>query len=302
MKNLLKPSFFLFLLAALIWNLPASAQDKNAYQFIEPNISISYDSNLYKISELLGSQKMTKNSYSFTMKAKDLAKTKILVRSEITDMEATQWRQDSIIKTMDSAFIAMIKADSTVLKVTEKKLTTLQGFSCLGIAGYEPDVKRHSSSLVAVRLFKTGITIITLVIDEQKDLSKSFDVLNTLLSGYKFYTAEEMEKEEEAIKKNYTITVDSVAFSLVEKNYKRSTYAGIVRLSPKPEHKIYGVMLGNQVFSEQTGAVANNEIRISLRDHEPGKFTHNGSLIVLNSFGKRVWLPFTITYTNTKSE
>jgi hypothetical protein len=110
-----------------------------------------------------------------------------------------------------------------------------------------------------------------------------------------------MEKEEEAIKKKYTVTVDSVTFSSAETTYKRSTYAGIVRLSPKPELKIYGVMLGNQVFSEQSGDITNNEIRISLRDREPGKFTHNGSLIVLNSFGKRVWLPFTVTYTNTKS-
>jgi hypothetical protein len=302
MKNILTRPILIFLIAAGNWYCTANAQDRNAYHFIEPNASFSYDSNVYKLTEVRTSMRLDKNSYDFTLKDKKLGRTRILLRTEFSDLEPTQARQDSIIKEIDKHFTKTVAADETIVKVMEKKNLTLHGFSCLGISGVEPGTKRNSSTVIAVRLFKTGLTFLTLVSDDATELDKNLEIVKNLLAGYKSYTREEMEKEEEAIKKKYTVMVDSTALTTVEKTYKRSTYAGIVRLSPKSENRIYGAMLGNQLYSEETDAVKNNEVRISVTDREPGKFTHYGSLIVLNSFGKRVWMPFTITYTNTKND
>lgn len=80
--------------------------------------------------------------------------------------------------------------------------------------------------------------------------------------------------------------------------YRPKTYLGIVSIKEPLENKISEVRLTGSAGQEIFAANENGEVPILSNDKEKGTITKKGELILLNSFGKKVKLPFSFSYIN----
>ena len=71
-----------------------------------------------------------------------------------------------------------------------------------------------------------------------------------------------------------------------------------MQITPKPTHKIFGVLIkvGNhteQLFKPDQ----ENNLYITYRNENEGLIHNEGKVVFLNSFGKKVEMPFSFEYT-----
>jgi hypothetical protein len=64
-------------------------------------------------------------------------------------------------------------------------------------------------------------------------------------------------------------------------------------LQHKIKHARSEIRYGHQVFDP-----VNNQVHIYVTDTEKGELVKHGELVLLNSFGKSVKIPFSFSYTN----
>jgi len=80
--------------------------------------------------------------------------------------------------------------------------------------------------------------------------------------------------------------------------YRPKTYIGVVSINQKLEHKISEVRLNNSLGQEIFSPNEKAQVIISSNDSDKGNVIKSGELVLVNSFGKKVSLPFTFTYVN----
>lgn len=291
MKMRLIPSIFLFLFVSLFSNAIA----QNNYLFIEPNISLSYDTTLFAIEEYYTNTFYKTEAYSFTSNQSN-SSLLIYISADHPEIETLQKNIDSTLTsrirelqnvTLDS--ISIIEADS-VLRV-------IQGFSCIGITGSvngnneKPTVIhcQHSSEDDNTNLNLTSV---------DHNLEDLYMILTTFLKEFKTYSAQSILDEHNLISNMYTVQIIPNPALLGKFPYTRSTFVGIINTEQTLKHQIAEARVdtrwGEQIFFPDE----NGEIIISIEDKKEGSISKSGNLVILNSFGKKVLLPFSFTYQN----
>jgi hypothetical protein len=291
MKMRLMPSISLFLFVSLFFN----AIGQNNYLFIEPNISLSYDTTLFTIKEYYTNTLYKTEAYSFTSNQSS-SSLLIYISGDHPEIESLQKNIDSTM-TLRIRELQNVTLDSISIIEVDSVVRIIQGFSCIGMIGSvegndeKPTVIhcRHSSEDDNTDLNLTSV---------DHDLEDLYMILTTFLKELKTYSAQSILDEHNLISNMYTVQIIPNPELLGKFPYTRSTFVGTINIEQTLKHQIAEARVdtrwGEQVFFPDE----NGEIIIYTEDKKEGSIAKSGNLVILNSFGKKVLLPFSFTYQN----
>lgn len=284
----------LCLFTSLFYTSSVFAQ--NSYKFIEPNISIAYDSNQFKISKRYSNTTYETESYDFLYTGDPGKKATIHIRAAYPAGLPSKQTQDSLILASLEE-IRDIDNDTFAIVELDKKPRNINGFSCAGAVGYDKMRKEHSVFIGCHYSSNNNNTEINLISDGN-NLESGYVILQSFLKSFKSYSRAEIDKEDELIKNKYTVVVTPTQDIVNNFQYMPKTYVGIVSTKQPLQHTISEVRMESSFGLEVFTPAENGKLYIRAVDGEKGEIKKEGELILLNSFGKKVKIPFSFSYLN----
>jgi len=269
---------------------------QNSYKFIEPNISISYDSNYFRVEKRYSNTFYETESYDFSYHSDSEKKVNIHIKASHPLGAVPKAINDSSIL----AGIEEIKKaqnDTFSLVDLDQKVRIVSDFSCFGVVGFDKVNNIYTTFITCYHYSDSDNTEIN-YISNGKALTDEYAILNAFLKNFKSYSEQEIKSEERLIKSKYTVVVAPTQTIIDDFKYRPKTYLGIVSTKEPLQHKISEVRLTGSVGQAIFSSDENGKVFIILNDKEKGKVSKTGELIILNSFGKKVKLPFTFSYIN----
>lgn len=280
-----------FLLTLFLHPVRSSGQTQNAYQFIEPNVSVSYDSNVYKIGSRYSNSTYETESYDFKKVNEKKYTVRVHVSARPSSLKPSKETMDSSVQKM----LRQLKASQDKnVKIDTTDTKTINDISCMAMVISDKNSTRISTIINGLKMFDGGYCEISYIASGSKDLKKEYRSFDSLTSGFKFYSKQEINKEEVQIKNKYTVRVDTS--SIITEDPRQITYSGVVQLKQRAEHIVVEARLNNRIGQEIFLADENGHVLIVSADPQKGRVIKRGELIVLNAFGKKVKLPFTFSY------
>jgi hypothetical protein len=274
-------------------SLVSWSQSANSYQFIEPNVAIRFDSNVYKIQSRNSNTSYEIASFDFIKKDDTAHHVLINVEASHSDLKPTKDLQRNLMNPKDK--LNDLSNDHVALQSTEEK--TVAGFTCVAMIAQDNTNGRYGTLIKGLKLFDGGYCEISYYSFGRNDLQKEYKILGPFLSGFISYSKKQISDQDALIKSMYTIQVDTLATSAAGYTKRTVTFHGIVKVKQNLEHKVAEVRLtDNEKVQAVFYAAPNGEVEIIATDTAMGKITKQGELIILNSFGKKVHLPFNFTY------
>lgn len=274
----------------------ASVSAQNAYKFIEPNISISYDSNQFKIAQRFSNTTYETESYDFSYQLDPERNASIHLEAGLPVDVLPKQMLDSFLLTILDDIKNRQGAPLTRIAI-DRKVREIGNFSCAGIVILDDQTKKFATAIVCFD-FSSNASTQVFFGSSGKDLDSEYVIVSTFLKGIKSYSAKEIEKEEKLIKSKYTVSIIPAEPETDPFKYRTKTYIGVVGTTQPLEHRIEEVRLTGTVGQEIFTPDENGKVYIMTRDANKGNVTKKGELVLLNSFGKKVKLPFTFSYVN----
>ena len=193
------------------------------------------------------------------------------------------------MKTMESDTVSIIMID--------KKVRNINGFLCIGTTGYHKESKEYGTGITGFHYSDNDHTEL-IFSSPGNDLDKEYSKLADFLQNFRCYSAKEIKKEETLIKNKYTVMVTPATTVMADFKSQPKTYIGIVSTKQPLEHTIAEVRLETSVGEQLFSPGNEGKVPIICNDSKKGTVTKKGTLILLNSFGKKIKLPFRFTYHN----
>jgi hypothetical protein len=287
----------LWLIFLILIGYTATAQlNTKNYLFVEPNVSISYDSTLYSLgSKIVNNSDLTE---SYPLRYQTL-NAFILVEAKKPHVNYTAKQQDSIIKNTLGAQTGEKFNNEGVTKTG--KLLNYNNFKGYSVITKSDKKKIYMVTFYTTKFFDGGMCNVVYTAKRDKpidNIENDFKVYSKLLDGIKTYDEGLINQETQALLNKYTVTVKP-SKSVADGIEMKSKFYGIVKIKEQLEHEVFGVKvpltLGSKIF--QPDSFGN--IIIQCNDSQKGNITKNCDLIVINSFGKKINIPFTFTYKNS---
>lgn len=270
---------------------------QNSYKFIEPNISISYDSNYFKIGTRYSNTFYETEAYDFSCNGDKKRNVRLHIKADHPIQYPSKPTRDSLFRQQLNE-IKDFDVDTFAFKIITKELKEINNFNCFGYVAFDKKSKQYGTVINCYNFSPDDYTEVRLS-SKGKDLDEEFMTLTSFLNGFRSYSKDTIAKEDSIIKHKYTVLITSTNTKSDVFKFSPMTYSGIASIKEKLEHRVSEVRLtisigGQQIFSpDETG-----QVPITSRDDEKGEVIKNGEFVLLNSFGKKVKLPFTFTYTN----
>jgi hypothetical protein len=293
----MKSIFFvgLFLVSFCI-ALPA--QNFNKIEFIEPNVSIHYDSLQFKVRGKFAHHLYAKEFIYFDVLTREKLKItiKLAPNNPIKNINAL-FQKDSLVLAYKEKLINT-KGEDIQLTYIDTGIVRIHDFSCYGFIftnTKEPEVYHAIHGIHATADNFTQVDYYGL---NEKDLASCYKNLTRFLAGFKSYSALEITTMEQAIKNKYTVKVDSIANPKLKPFH--FTYTGKISIREKLQHKLLAIHInapngnGIQIFKPNKL----NQTFIAIQDKEKGRLTKEGVAIFLNELNKVIAVPFTFSYFN----
>lgn len=268
----------------------------NFYKFIEPNISVSIDSNYFRVAQRYSSRYYGYESYDFIYRKDTSNKVIVNIGSDYPEKKASQSNMEKTMlfsldkmKGIDNASFTIVGIDTAVRHI--------KGFSFIGYVGYDKMKQQYTTTIIGIHLSAIDKTEVKYS-SNSNDLNGGYKILTTFLKNFRIYSTQEIEKEKKQLQAKYTIIVkpteDSGYYDPVSK-----TFLGYVSIQQPLKHQIVEVRL-TESSTEQLiyDKVENGKVLIMSNDKKLGKVTKKGELLLINSFGKQLLLPFTFSYIN----
>ena len=196
--------------------------------------------------------------------------------------------------------IKLLDNDTVSIVNVDEKVRDVRGFSCVGFVGYDKVNKRYATFIGCHHLSDNDATQIDYLSSGGRDLDSEYQTLTTFLSGFKSYSIQQINTEDSIIKNKYTVVVQS-SKTVDDFRGMPATYTGVVSVAQKLEHKISEVRIAFDNSGSSFSVFFPNDrgqVPIYLNNENKGTVTKKGEFVLLNSFGKKVKLPFTFTYQN----
>lgn len=268
------------------------AQQNNAYLFVEPNVSLKYDSSILHFNTRIPHPIHGTEGYAFTYDFPERLSTAVQVNTALPVKTADKRFRDSV----NAAIIKQINryaGDSITVKVFHP--INYKGFEGYSYITFHKRTGESHIAFACNQYYPDGVckfyymsasatTIDKFEVDSQK--------VCKLLDNIASYSKAELAAEEKTMQQRYTITVDSIGkpqgFNL------NATYYGMVKIHGKLENVVKSVDLGYQQFFPDY----KNEILLYITDLNKGRIDKTAELILLTKAGKEVRLPFTFGYYN----
>lgn len=273
-------------------------QKLNTYKFIEPNVSVSYDSNFFKVAQRYSNTFYETEAYDF--------KYQIDTGNRVTiHLKADHAGERPSMSVLDNQMLSGIKELKTVdtdsFKVVsiDESPRHIQGFSLVGFVGFDKINKQYLTMISGFRISESDKTEIRYSSSNRNDLEKDYEILKTFLSQFKAYSKQKIAKEAAEIKNKYSVTINPTKTVMDNFKYRRKTYLGIVTVNQRLQHQVAEVRLTTSLGQEIFTPDEKGQVAIICIDEKKGTVVKEGELVLLSSFGKKVKLPFTFSYVNT---
>lgn len=269
---------------------------QNAYLYIEPYTSVAYDSTLFKKADRFSNQANGTEEYRFNFIGITKGTRFLFIASDDNIVhKPTVEMQDSVVTAVSSVMMGIDTAGSVTV---DKEIRHINGFSCKAFSVANA-MLNNPVMIVCVRAYDWGLTKIMYDAEGVIGINEEYELLKGFLNGVKMYTKAEIAKEEKEILSSYTVRVDSVPY-VKFKSYYPISYKGIVRVNEKLKHTLAGAEIELSPSTKQRfeATKGSNSIDIQCMDKTEGKQDKTGWLLVLNSFGKKVKVPFSFSYYN----
>lgn len=140
--------------------------------------------------------------------------------------------------------------------------------------------------------------VIDLLSSNQKNINAEFKFINQFLENYKYYTEEEIKREDSLMKAMYTVMIvpeNNVPDSFLHRGY---TFLGKVFIKERLLHKLHRVEINIMGYKNSwTIFEPDKENKVIVYDSDTAKNAKiMGNVVLINSFGKKVKLPFEYNY------
>ena len=272
-------------------------QTINTYKFIEPNISLSLDSNYFKISNRYSNETYGTEIYDFLYSVDSLRKMLLQISADHPVKYPPKKVTDSIVVSKTEE-IRKMQSDTFSIINIDKQIKDINGFSCIGFVAYNKMSGKYSTVISGYHYSDNDKTHLTCM-SNYNDLDTAYIILTNFLAGFRSYSYLEIENEESLIKKKYSVMVNPYKTESDVYKYRRKTFIGLVSTNEKINHTIAGARLSFWGGFESFTPDKDGKLIILSNDSEKGTIIKKGELIILNSFGKKVKVPFSFTYQNT---
>lgn len=292
--NLLSVLRFSFCLAAMLITQDTLAQITT--QFLEPNVSITYDSTRFKpykrdafTFRVQGEQTEIKVMPGLPEKAPTIDNKKPTNLSELED-----YYKNTIdrLKKNPSSFSL---SGNPIVEYDRKfqKIGAFRGFSF--VEEGKTDKKRYAQ-IYAGHLSANDYTSIYLRSFEQKPVATLYQILNEFLKGFKSYSAAELSTHEADIQKKYTVVVSKAETIPASLQQRAKEYIALVRTKEPMQDKIKEVYISADGYAEVFSPNEKGEIYIATKSNKKGMIERTGRLIVISPIGKHISIPFSFQY------
>ncbi len=269
--------------------------NKKLYLFIEPNVSLTYDSTIYSLgTKIINHSDFTE---SYPLRYQPLSAF-ILVEAKNAHINHTVKQQDSLIKDALATQTSEKFNNEGVSKVG--KLISYASFKGYSIVTKSVKKQIYMVTFYTTKYFEGGSCNIVYTAKRDKpieNVENDFKVYCSLLDGIKTYDEAIISKEKQLLLNKYTVSVKP-SKSVADGMEIKTKFYGIVKIKEQLDHVVFGVKvpltLGSKIFLPDSFG----NIIIQCNDSQKGNITKNCDLIVLNSFGKKISIPFTFTYKN----
>lgn len=291
--------FFLPILICLCTQV--FAQKYNAHVFISPNVSVSYDTLIFRTGKTFGSPSYEGQSQEFNTALKDSIKRIIYVSPVSTYENFAASFQDSVMLASIS-YLTKKAGNDTIRLMETSHLFHWNGFSCLGFSTFvsADTASGYANLFQCLKTFKGGLCQITYIASEKQPTSLKTDsvLLVQLLSGIKDHTPDDYKKEDEWIKRRTKVWVNRMSKPLTETQKRWGiSYYGELYVKPAKNRKIKEIHVrdghGYRLYRQKSG---NSPVLIEISEKKHGKCQGAGKVILYDSLGKEVEVPFKFTY------
>ncbi len=283
-----------FCIAAMLITQDTIAQMTT--QFLEPNISITYDTTRFKpykrdifTFRVQGEQTEIKLSPGLPEKAPSIDNKKTTNLSELEDYYKNTI--DRLKKDPGSFSLS----GNPVIEYERKpiKIGAFRGFSF--VEEGKSDKKRYTQ-IFAGHLSANDYTSVHLRTFEQKPVTNQYAILTEFLKGFKSYSAAELSTHEADIRKKYTVVVSKVETVPVSLQQRAKEYIALVRTKEPMQDKIKEVYISVDGYAEVFSPNEKGEIYIATKSNKKGMIERTGRLIVISPIGKHISIPFSFQY------
>jgi hypothetical protein len=276
--------------------LSVSIFGQNSYKFIEPNISFHYDSLLFKITNRYSNTSYETESYDFKALADTAHKVKINIATNtpvetppsLIQLESRMQNKLKVFETLNDPKISVVDYDKSVRHIGD--------FLCVGYIILDKATNITLSMIVANHISESDLTEIKLTSRNRKALKEDYEILEQLLKGFKSYSKAEIFQEDSLINAKYSVVVNIAKDTLPNFKGRTNAYLATVKVNEQLQNKVKEVRLKISIGEEIFSSNENGEVYIACSDEEKGSITRKGDLIIINSFGKNVKLPFSFQY------
>jgi hypothetical protein len=265
-------------------------------QFLEPNISITYDTTRFKPNKrdaftfrVQGEQTEIKVSPGLPEKSPSIENKKTTNLSELEDYYKNTI--DRLKKNPGSFSLS----GNPVIEYDRKpqKIGQFRGF---GFVEEGKNDKKRFAQIFAGHLSANDYTSIHLRGFEQKPLANQYPILNEFLKGFKSYSAAELSEHVTAIQKKYTVVVSKAETIPASLQQRAKEYIALVRTKEPMQDKIKEVYISVDGYAEVFSPNEKGEIYIATKSNKKGMIERTGRLIIISPIGKHISIPFSFQY------
>jgi hypothetical protein len=293
----MKTIFLLFIIVLLCYK-SSYAQNFNKIQFVEPNISIQYDSLKYKVRGKF-SNTIYKNEFIYfdvLNKEKLKITIKVEANSSIETVSNTTEKDSIVLAYKDKVFAT--KSNNIQLTYIDTGIVRINGFSCYGFGFTNLKEPEIYNAIRCIQESENNFTQIDYYGLNEKDFTSSYKNISVFLNGVKTYTNDDIRNMEKGIKEKYSFNIEPIPNVSNKKN--PYSYNGKLTIKEKLQHKIVEVRIKQHNNDRYQSFKPNktNTIFITLQDKEKGTLQKEGEVIFLNEVNKLFAVPFTFSYYN----
>ncbi len=265
-------------------------------QFLEPNISITYDTTRFKpykrdifTFRVQGEQTEIKVSPGLPERAPSIDNKKTTNLSELEDYYKNTIER---LKKNPGSFSL---SGNPVIEYDRKpqKIGVFRGFSF--VEEGKSDKKRYAQ-IFAGHLSANDYTSIHLRTFEQQPVTNQYQILTEFLKGFKSYSASELSEHVANIQKKYTVVVSKAETIPTSLQQRAKEYIAQVSTREPMQDKIKEVYLSVDGYAEVFSPNEKGEIYIATKSNKKGMIERTGRLIVISPIGKHISIPFSFQY------
>lgn len=262
------------------------------YLFIEPNISISYDSTLFQVGKRYSNTYYKTEAYDFRYLSD--TNNKVVIHVVADHPLDNPIPGDKLVELMEenAVGIAQMKDTAVIVLEVDRQVKKLGEFYCAGALIQHKESGTNYTTIVCNHNSNSDMTEIRLQSLNRRTLSEDYAIIDGFLKGFTVYSPAQIASEEARIKARYKVKVTPVSKPPEDMMWRAKSYFALVRTVQPLAHILKEVRVQIEYGAEIFYPNDKGEVIIAIPATGKGPVKRKAELILLNSFGKQVSIPF----------